>query len=724
MKEVYRDSSRSARERTEDLLQRMTLEEKVAQMCQVNLEHDPELWIKERGIGSYLNITSEECLKLQEMALKTRLGIPLLLGIDAVHGHAFYNGATVFPTQLGLSSSWNPPLIEQVARITAKEVIRTGYNWTFSPVLCMGRDPRWGRINETFGEDPCLIGVMAQAMIRGYQGEDLSCPDSILACAKHFIAYGESTGGRDSAEAEVTRRKLKSLFFPPFKSACDAKCGSFMSAYHSIDGVPCSANQWLLRDVLKNEWDFRGIVVTDWKNLSYLYELQKVAPGWAEAAKIALNAGNDMMMMGPDFFDNIIQEYHSGEIDEKLINDSLRRILNIKFKLGLFDGKAITKKPSDINIIGCDAHRKVALEAALQSIVLLKNHNNTLPIKEDIGSITVTGPNADSFVGQLGDWSFIEANTGNDSPVYESHKAATVTVLESIKRRVNGKSTVRYTKGCDIYNPEDRSINEAVNAAKDSKLIIAVVGDSHKLNGEQKDRASLDLTGAQQELLKALKATGKPLVIVLLNGKPLTIPWIAENADAIIEAWNPGLEGGNAIASIIFGDYNPCGKLTISFPRHVGQIPVYYNQLPGWHGEERYIDLEPGPLFAFGFGLSYTTYQYDNLKVSKKELKTDESLTVTVDVKNTGEREGIEIVQLYVNDMFSSCVTPIKQLKRFRRVKLKPGEKKSVEFHLPVSELTMINACEQEVIEPGEFEVMVGSSSRDMDLLKTQFYVK
>ncbi|MHA2243842.1 MAG: glycoside hydrolase family 3 N-terminal domain-containing protein [Candidatus Hodarchaeales archaeon] len=719
MVEAYKDPSLAPRERTKDLMSRMTIEEKVGQMCQLDLSHDPKIWIKERNIGSYLNVKWKDTQSLQKMALETRLGIPLIFGIDAVHGHCFHDGATVFPSQLAMSCSWNPDLLEEVAQITAKEVIHTGFHWTFSPVLCIGRDPRWGRIDETFGEDPFLIGVLASAMVRGYQGKSLSDPESILACPKHFVAYGETIGGRDSAEAEVSRRKLRSLFLPPFKTVVESGCGSMMAGYQSIDGTPCSANSWLLRDVVKTEWEFKGFILTDWANVTWLHELQFVAPTLVDAAEIALLAGNDMIMSTPEFYDIIIKGIKEGRINSKLIDDACSRILETKFRLGLFEQKGYPITNLNNEIIGCKLHKKEALEATLQSLVLLKNNNDLLPLNENIGKIAVLGPNADNSIAQLGDWSFGKVLNWppQDSDVVDGHKDNTVTILEGIKARVKDKSSVLYAKGCDVLDPEIKNIQKATSAAQEADVAIVVVGDTYSLIGERKDRASLDLTGAQKELLKAVKTTGTHIVVVLINGKPLTIPWVAENADAILEAWNPGNEGGNAVAAVLFGDYNPCGKLTISFPRHVGQLPVFYNQLPGWHGG-RYIDVDSDPLFPFGFGLSFTSFEYGNLKLSKTELQEHETLSVSIDIKNTGYREGTEIVQLYVNDKYSSVTTPIKELKGFNSVNLQPGEKKSVTIMLPISTLSLIDSEGVECVETGEFEIMIGRSSKEKDLLK------
>ena len=722
MNAIYTDSSKSPKERAQDLISKMTLEEKVGQMCQIDGNKDPEFWIKERNIGSFLHVTGDKAIRLQKMAEEqTRFGIPLLFGIDAIHGHAFHSGATVFPSQLGLSSSWNPQLVEKVGEITAKEVSVTGLHWTFSPVLCLARDARWGRVNETFGEDPHLAGKLAAAMIRGYQGEDLSHPESILACAKHFIAYGETQGARDASESDVSERKLRSIFLPPFKDAIDAGCATFMTSYQAIDGLPCSANKWLLKDLLKEELGFDGLVITDWDNVGHMHNLQKTASSIKESSEIAIKCGNDMIMSTPDFFENAVELVNEGIIPESLIDEACFKILEIKFKLGLFDHKRYPDTEKYKIFMGCKEHVETSYNIALESVVLLKNKDNVLPISDKVKKIDVIGPNADDVQAQLGDWSF-GPRSHPEIPTLEYNAdydiSNIVTILDGIKKRAGKDFEVYYEKGCDVIDDEIENIQGAVEIAEKSDVIVAVVGDTIVLNGETRDRANLDLTGAQEELLKALKDTGKPLIVVLINGKPLTIPWIKENADAIVEGWNPGAEGGNAISSILFGDYNPSGKLSISFPKAVGQQPVYYNQLPGWHGG-KYADMEPEPLFHFGYGLSYTTFEYSDLKTSKSVIDCDENLIVSVKIKNTGQMAGSEIVQLYINDIYTSLTTPIKELKAFKKVFLNAGETQTIEFKLSFESFSFINRNCKSCVEPGKFEIMIGSSSKDEHLLKT-----
>ncbi len=722
----YKDPQRTIEERVEDLLSRMTLEEKVGQMCQWDGRREPERWLREKHIGSFLHVMGEITNELQRLAEQSRLGIPLIFGIDAIHGHAFWPTATVFPTQLGLSCSWNSELVEEVARITAIEASYTGVHWTFSPVAEVARDLRWGRIDETFGEDPYLVGVLSSAMVRGYQGDDLADPRTILACAKHYTGYSGCQGGRDASEAEHTERTLRSTYLPSFHEAVKAGCATLMTAYQSTDGTPCTANRWLLRDVLREEWGFDGFVVTDWDNVGRMHREQMVCATMEEAAQRAVEAGNDMMMTTPEFFEAAVNLVRSGKLDVALIDDACRRILRLKFKLGLFDRNRYAdleggKGDTNSEVIGCAEHRQVALESAYQSVVLLKNQGNLLPLSDDLKRIAVLGPNADDVMAQLGDWVSWSGQLGQQAG--ERPRESVVTVLDGIRKRAGSGCRVDYARGCDVLDPSADGVAEAAALAREADVAIVVVGDNLALNGERRDRANLDLSGGQQQLLEAVYATGTPMVVVLINGKPLSIPWVVEHAHAILEAWNPGLEGGTAIAGILFGDRNPSGKLTISFPYHVGQQPVYYNQIPGWHAEH-YADMPKEPLFAFGYGLSYTSFDYSNLRLHTKELSPGETLRVEVDVENTGGREGTEIVQLYVNDVYSSVTTPLKELKAFQRVMLKPGEKRTVRLEVPYERLALVNRNMETVVEPGEFEVMVGGSSRDQDLLKDRFEAK
>lgn len=726
----YQDMSLSIDERVADLLARMTLEEKVGQMCQMDGRRDPEHWVREKGFGSLLHTLGPISQYLQKMAAETRLGIPLLFGIDAIHGHAFWPTSTVFPTQLGLSCTWNPELVHEVGRITAIEASATGMHWTFSPVLGTVRDLRWGRINETFGEDPYLIGVLGAALIRGYQGDDLESeevglhlaePHTILACAKHYAGYPGTQGGRDASEADLTRRNMRSLFLKPFQDAARAGCATFMTAYQSIDGLPCTVNRWLLWDVLKQGWGFEGFVVTDWNNIGRLRDEQKVCATLEEAVQRAAEAGNDMIMTTPAFYEHAIQLVRGGKLDVAHIDEACRRILRIKFALGLFDGNGYTDQQASESLIGCAEHRQVSLESAYQSIVLLKNEGGLLPLADDVQQIAVIGPNADDAQAQLGDWVSWSGQLGKHA--LQRERESVVTLLDGIRDRVRPGCRVDYARGCDVLDPTDADIAGAAALAVDADVAVMVLGDDLRLTGETKDRANLDLSGRQQQLLEAVHATGTPVVLILINGKPLTIPWAAQHIPAILEAWNPGLEGGAALAGILFGDRNPSGKLTLSVPYHVGQQPVFYNLVPGWHGPQHYVDMPVEPLYAFGYGLSYTTFAYSNLRLGSELLAEGETLKVCVDVQNTGPCAGTEVVQLYVNDVYSSVTTPSKELKAFARVDLAPGERCSVELSVAYEQLALVNASLDSVVEPGQFEVMVGSSSRDCDLLKATFEV-
>ncbi len=714
----YQNSKLPVSERVNDLIGRMTLEEKVGQMCQFDGRLEPEKELREKHVGSFLQIMGEKTLELQRIAEKeTRLGIPILFAMDCIHGHAFAAEAAVFPTQLALASSWNPGLLEEIGRITAKEMIATGLHWTFSPVLCLARDLRWGRIGETFGEDPLLIGELACAIIRGYQGTDLSGPDSVLACAKHYAGYSDTQGGRDSSEGDMTRRKLLSYFLPPFERAAREGCATFMTGYHSMDGVPCTANRWLLTEMLKDEYGFQGFVVTDWNNVGQLVSHQRACSTMAEAARAAVLAGNDMMMSTPAFADEAVKLVRSGVVAEDKVDEACRRILSVKFRLGLFDHRRYPDLSRAKTVIGCPAHRKKTLDAALESIVLLKN-NDVLPVAKSVRKIAVVGPSADDGPTQMGDWSL---GTGQAGPKGKGHETV-VTVLEGLKQRAEKTAEIRFSKGCDILDAGHSEIGQAVEIGRWADMVIAVVGDALPQTGEMRDRANLDLSGGQQKLLEAMAATGKPLIVVLVNTKPLSIPWVKENAQAILEAWNPGIEGGHAVAAILFGDHNPSGKLAISFPHHVGQQPVYYSQIPGWHSKS-YVDMPAEPLFAFGEGLSYTRFVYSNLLLKKQELRKGDSLAVEVELRNEGPVEGVEITQLYIRDLYSSVTMPIKQLRAYCRSKLKPGEQKTIPLSIAFDDLSLIDANLRKMVEPGEFEVMVGASSRDQDLLRASFRV-
>lgn len=721
----YQNSLPSPEQRVIDLLSRMSIEEKIGQMMQISYNQvtrdEAEDWVTKRHAGSFLHALGDDAKHLQELSKSTRLGIPIIFGIDAIHGHALHNGATVFPSQLSISCSWNEKLIEEAGRVTAREAAADGLHWTFSPVLCVGRDLRWGRINETFGEDPYLIGVLASAIIKGYQGKSLSDSDSILACAKHYLAYGESIGGRDSYDTEVSLRKIRETFLPPFKMAVDAGCATIMAGYESIDGTPVSASKKLLRDILKDELGFNGFVVTDWNNTGSLVYNQKVAGDMDCAAKKVIEAGNDMIMNTNKFYDSAVKLVKEGIIPEAMIDEAVKRVLFIKFSMGLFDEKRQAETAKMAHVFNCAEHEDVNLRITRESIVLLENKKNALPLGNGVRRIAVIGPNADDIKAQFGDWTFFSHPDPKPDTV---PLAPTYTMLAGIKELSEKIGIeVLYHQGCDIMDTKVQDIKGALDVANKADVVIAVIGDCLAQNGEGKDRADLNLSGAQQRLLEELKNSGKPLIVILVNGKPLSVPWVANNADAVLETFNSGALGGKAAAEIIFGEINPSGKLSISFPYHTGQLPVYYNQLPGWHGG-KYMDMPEEPVYSFGYGLSYTSFKYSNLTLSQTSCSESDIIHVCVDLTNTGEIDGAETVQIYVNDIVSSVVTPIKQLKGFKKILIKKGETKTVDMPLRISDLYIVTPDEEYVVEPGEFTIMVGSSSMDKDLLKASLTVK
>jgi beta-glucosidase len=718
---AYRNPALSVEERLADLLGRMTLEEKIGQIMMWDAHYEDLSFINTYQPGSLLHILGEKVNRALDLAAQNRLGIPLLIAEDAIHGHSFWKGATIFPTQLALACSWNPQLLEKVGRVTAAEVIPTGIHWTFSPVLCLTRDLRWGRVGETFGEDPYLIGELGAALIRGYQGNGLNDPTAILATAKHYAGYSETQGGRDASEADISRRKLRSYFLPPFERAARAGAMTFMTGYQSMDGIPSTANRWMLVDVLKDEWGFRGVVVTDWDNVGRLVREQKVCATYAEAATIAIRSGNDIIMTTPEFYAGALEAVRSGQLTEAEIEAPCARLLALKFRMGLFENP----RRADLQRAALETarpeHRATNLQAARASLVLLQN-NGILPLDgTKIQSIAVIGPNADDDLQQLGDWSL---GSPQHPPQAGKHpREKTTTVLDGLRALAPSGVAVRYAPGCSIINDDQTQIPAAVALAQQSDVVIAVVGDHLEFIGETKSTATLELQGGQIELLQALAATGKPLIVVLINSKPLVLPRTVKNASAIVEAFNPGMEGGRAIAEVLFGQVNPSGKLTISFPVHVGQQPIFYNQVRGQHGD-RYADLTQEPLFAFGHGLSFTQYRYTNPRLSTAKLGRGQSLTVSVDVENVGQVAGDEIVQVYVRDVVTSATWVDKALKGFGRVHLKPGERQTVQVELAWEAFQLVNATEQTVVEAGAFEILVGASSRERDLLKMRVQVE
>jgi beta-glucosidase len=711
----YRDPALSVEERVADLVARMTLEEKVGQLLMLDARGEDLSFVNTRQPGALLHILGAKVGRAMDLAAKNRLGIPLLIGEDGIHGHSFWKDANIFPTQLAMAASWNPELLERMGRVTAEEMAPTGIHETFSPVLGVARDLRWGRTGETFGEDPYLNGELGAALIRGYQGKGLDDPTAVVATAKHYAGYSETQGGRDASEADISRRKLRSYFLPPFERAARAGAMMFMTGYQSMDGVPSTANSWLLTDVLRNEWGFEGVLVTDWDNVGRLVHEQKVAATYTDAAIMAIRAGNDLIMTTPQFYEGAIEAVKSGRLKESEIDTPLKRLLTLKFRMGLFENPRRPDLAKAAAEVARPDHRAAVLDAARQSLVLLQN-DGLLPLDPArVKSIAVVGPNADDDLQQLGDWSLGSSQHPPEAGKHPREK--TVTVLDGIKAVAPTGTAIRYEKGCAINDGDLAGIPAAVGAAQASDVIVAVVGDHLDFIGEEKSTATLEMQGGQMALLDALEKTGKPMIVVLVNSKPLVLPPSVKRAAAILEGFNPGMEGGRAIAEAVFGQLNPSGKLTISFPVHVGQQPVFYNQVRGQHGT-RYADLTQEPLFPFGHGLSYTSYRYSNVRLGSPTLARGQSASVSVDVENTGRRAGDETVQVYVSDVVTSVTWVTKALKGFARVHLEPGEKKTVSVTLPWEAFQLVDADGRSVVEPGDFDILVGPSSRDRDLQK------
>ncbi|MFG2590245.1 glycoside hydrolase family 3 N-terminal domain-containing protein [Streptomyces sp. NPDC048438] len=756
----YLDPALPVAERVDDLLGRMTLAEKTGQMLQLNAKNGVRHLIEDLHAGSLVHASPAHVLEAAELTERTRLRIPLLVAEDCIHGHSFWEGATIYPTQLGLAATWDAELVERVARATAVEVSATGVHWTFSPVLCITRDLRWGRVSETFGEDPFLIGELASAMVRGYQGEGLDDPTAVLACAKHFAGYSETQGGRDASEADISRRKLRSWFLPPFERVAREGCRTFMLGYQSMDGVPITVNDWLLNEVLRGEWGYTGTLVTDWDNVGRMVWEQKIYAEHAQAAAAAVRAGNDMVMATPQFFEGAQSAVAEGTLDEAEIDAAVRRVLTLKFELGLFENPRRPDAARQAAVIGSAGHTALNLESARRSLVLLTN-DGTLPLAGGLtagqdgravagaGSaprtVAVIGPNADDAQTQLGDWA---GSSGQTDWMPDGHPRAMIrTVLDGFREHVPDSWHVTYARGAEILSvgpdpegaffpdgqprpdvvvpaePSETLIAEAVAAAEAADHVVAVVGDRIELVGEGRSTATLELVGDQVALLDALAATGKPLVVVVISSKPLVLPPSALGAAAVLHAFNPGMQGGRAVAEVLLGLAEPSGRLPVSFARHAGQQPTYYNQIRGQHGS-RYADLTQRPAFVFGEGLSYTTVAYSGLEVLTASVGESDTLRARVTLRNTGARPALETVQAYISDTVTSVTWAEKELKAYRQVTLAPGEEREVLLELPVSECTLVAAAGRRVVEPGAFELLVGPSSSDDALLRAGFTVK
>jgi beta-glucosidase len=704
-----------------DLMAKMTLDEKIGQLTLLTSNWEstgPTMRdsykedIRKGRVGAIFNAyTAKYTTELQRLAVEeTRLKIPLLFGYDVIHGHR-----TIFPISLGEAASWDLHAIEKAARISALEASAEGIHWTFAPMVDIARDPRWGRISEGSGEDVYLGSLIAKARVRGYQGSDLSRADTILATAKHFAAYGAAQAGRDYHTVDISERTLRDVYLPPFKAAVDAGAATFMTSFNEVDGVPASGSRYLLTDVLRHKWGFKGFVVTDYTSIN-----EMVPHGYSadlkQAGEQAINAGVDMDMQGAVYMENLAKSVADGKVDVARVDAAVKAILEMKYRLGLFDDpyryadeareKATLYKPEFL---------EAARDVARRSMVLLKNKDNTLPLAASAKSVAVIGPLGNSKEDMIGSWA-----AGGD------RRTRPVTVLEGLQARAPKGVSVAYTKGAG-YNFDDagkaEGFAEALALAQRSDVIIAAMGEHWNMTGEAASRTSLDLPGNQQALLEELKKVGKPIVLVLMSGRPNSIGWAEENVDAILHAWYPGTQGGHAIADVLFGDYNPSGKLPVTFPRNVGQVPIHYDMkntgrpielgAPGAKYVSRYLNTPNSPLYPFGYGLSYTSFTYSPVTLSKASIRPGEPLTATVTVTNSGKRDGEEVVQLYIRDLVGSVTRPVKELKGFQKVMLRKGEKRTVRFTLTDADLAFTRQDMSWGSEPGKYKLWIGPSSAE-----------
>jgi beta-glucosidase len=709
------------------LLQKMTLEEKLGQMSQIPLNQKEEVSPDERilkgQVGSFLFITdAKEINRLQHLAVERgRLHIPLLFGYDVIHGFR-----TIYPVPIGLAASWDPAEAEKAQRMAAREASSVGVNWTFAPMVDIARDPRWGRIMESAGEDPYLGSRMAEAEVKGFQGERIGSPNHILACVKHFAGYGAADGGRDYDSSNISDEQLWNVYFPPFEAAVRAGSGSLMPAYMDLNGVPAAGNKFLLQDVLRGAWHFDGFVVSDWEAVKNL-TTHGFSSGPEDAAVRAVNAGVDMEMTSHVYRDELATAVKQGLVKEATIDEAVRRILLMKYQLGLFRNPYVVPEHSEVELVS-DAQREAAKEAAERSAVLLRNENGLLPLSKATSSIAVIGPLADSKPDIMGSWSLA------------GHPSDSITVVEGIRKRFGSNATVLSTKGVEIERGQpsifdmqfpsphpvlrtdaerDAEFKHAIEMVKQADVSVLVLGEAQNMSGERASRSSLTLPGRQQELLEAAVGTGKPVVLVLLSARPLDITWASQHVGSILDAWYPGTEGGDAIAALLAGDANPGGKLPMTWPRDIGQVPIFYahnlTQIPD-APDTRYWDGSSAPLYPFGYGLSYTSFKVDDLKINGPSVKSGSSLIVSVDVQNTGSVAGDQVVELYTHQRSGSASRPVRELKGFRRVSLKPGETQTVAITLDTHELGFWSPQTRHwSIEPGPFDLWVGADSTATD---------
>ncbi|HEV8286838.1 MAG TPA: beta-glucosidase BglX [Chitinophagaceae bacterium] len=706
-------------QKVDSVLKLMTLDEKIGQMNQYNgdwdatgpitKDGDKQNQIRKGMLGSMLNVTGvDHTRQLQEIAMESRLKIPLLFGQDIIHGYR-----TIFPIPLAEASSWDTVAIRLSARIAATEAAAAGVHWTFAPMVDIARDPRWGRVMEGAGEDPYLGSLIAAARVKGFQGKGLGNVDALMACAKHFAAYGAAIGGRDYNSVDMSERTLWEIYLPPFKAAAEAGAATFMNSFNDLNGIPASGNKYLQRDILKGKWNFKGFVVSDWGSIGEMIN-HGFAKDSYEAALEAVAAGSDMDMESRSYINNLSKLAKQGKVKMQLIDDAVRRILRKKFELGLFDDPfKFCNKEREQQQWNNAENLKAEKLIAEKSIVLLKNENQLLPFSKNIKTIALIGPFIKGVRDNLGFWSYS----------WPDDSARIITQWQGIQNKIGTNAKLLYAKGCGINDSSQAGFAEAVEMARQADVVIMSVGEASDMSGEAKSRSNIHLPGVQEELIKAVHATGKPVVVMINAGRPLIFNWTADNVQAILYTWWLGTEAGNAIADVLFGDYNPSAKLPISFPRAEGQIPIYYNYYstgrPATSDSDRfyrsaYIDLSIYPKFPFGFGLSYTNFNYSDIQLSSSVMKAGQTIKATVTVTNAGNYDGEETVQLYIQDLVGSVIRPVKELKDFKKVFLKKGESKQVNFTIDINKLKFYNAELKYAAESGDFKVYIGGNSRDV----------
>jgi beta-glucosidase len=707
-------------QKVDALLKKMTLAEKIGQLNQYNGDWEPtgpvtadvgnKLDAIKRGeVGSVLNIVGVKHTRVfQEAAMQSRLKIPLLFGQDVIHGYS-----VTFPIPLAEAASWDLKAIEQSARIAATEAAAGGVHWTFAPMVDIARDPRWGRVMEGAGEDPYLGSLIATARVKGFQGKGLGNLDAVMACAKHFAAYGAATGGRDYNSVDMSLRTLWEIYLPPFKAALDAGAATFMNSFNDLNGTPATGNRYLQRDILKGKWGFKGFVVSDWGSVGEMINHGYVKDNY-EAAEAAINAGSDMDMESRSYIKNLAKLVADKKVSVAVIDEAVRRILTKKYELGLFDDAyRFSDAEREKQVINTKEHIEAARDIARKSIVLLKNEHQLLPLSKDLNSIAVIGPLAKLKKEMKGFWSL---DVGDEKEI--------VSLYEGMQNQA-GKTKLLYAKGCEITDTSRVGFSEAYKTAIQADVVVMAMGERFDMTGEAKSRSDIHLPGVQEDLIKAIMATGKPVVVLLMAGRPMVFNWTADHVPAILYTWWLGNQAGNAITDVLYGNYNPGAKLPITFPRTEGQIPIYYNHFntgrPARNDNDvnytsAYIDLPNSPKYAFGHGLSYTTFAYSNLHFSKKSMLKNESITVSFDLQNTGKYAGEEVAQFYLRDLVSQPVRPVKELKGFQKLMLQPGETKTVTFTIDKEKLAFYNDQLERITQPGEFRLMIGSASDDIRL--------